>query len=113
MGFSDRILGRQHANGGPRIETVVPSLTLAGGEIRITGSGLRPQQFQCPRVQFGDVEGSVVVSSDAFVVARVPEGATSGPVMVAADGHVSNSQPVKIAVLIAENLHPVTSPALD
>jgi sugar lactone lactonase YvrE len=113
MGFSDRILGRQHPNGGPRIETVVPSLTLAGGEIRIIGSGLRPQQFQRPRVQFGDVEGSVVVSSDAFVVARVPEGATSGPVMVAADGHVSNQQTVKIAVPIAENLHPVTSPALD
>jgi hypothetical protein len=113
MGFSDRILGRQHPNGGPRIETVVPALTLAGGEIRITGSGLRPQQFQRPRVQFGDVEGSVVVSSDAFVIARVPEGATSGPVMVAADGHVSNSQTVKIAVPIAENLHPVTSPALD
>jgi sugar lactone lactonase YvrE len=113
MGFSDRILGRQSSNGGPRIETVVPSLTLAGGEIRITGSGLRPQQFQRPRVQFGDVEGSVVISSDAFVVARVPEGATSGPVIVAADGHVSNSQSVKIAVPIAENLHPVTSPALD
>ncbi len=113
MGFSDRILGRQHTNGGPRIETVVPSLSLAGGEIRIAGSGLRPQQFQRPRVQFGDVDGSVVVSSDAFVVARVPEGATSGPVIVAADGHVSNSQTVKIAVPIAENLHPVTSPALD
>src|ERR1700683_3887860 len=113
MGFSDRILGRQHPNGGPRIETGVPSRTLAGGEIRITGSGLRSQQFQRPRVQFGDVEGSVVVSSDAFVVARVPEGATSGPVMVAADGHVSNQQTVKIAVPIAENLHPVTSPALD
>jgi sugar lactone lactonase YvrE len=113
MSFSDRILGRQHSNGGPRIETVVPSLSLAGGEIRITGSGLRSQQFQRPRVQFGEVEGSVVVSTDAFVVARVPEGATSGPVIVAADGHVSNSQAVKIAVPIAENLHPVTSPALD
>ncbi len=113
MGFSDRILGRQHSNGGPHIETVVPSLTLAGGEIRITGSGLRPQQFQRPRVQFGDVEGSVVIGSDAFLVARVPPGATSGPVIVAADGHVSNSQTVKIAVPIAENLHPVTSPALD
>ncbi|HEY6766819.1 MAG TPA: IPT/TIG domain-containing protein [Candidatus Sulfotelmatobacter sp.] len=113
MGFSDRILGRQHSNGGPHIDTVTPSSTLAGGEIRIAGSGLRPQQFQRPRVQFGDVEGSVVVSSDAFVVARVPDGATSGPVIVATDGHVSNSQTVKIAVPIAENLHPVTSPALD
>lgn len=113
MAFSDRILGKKHLNGGPRIEAVAPALALAGGEIRITGSGLRPQDLHRPLVQFGQVEGSVVVSSDAFLVARVPEGATSGPVVVAADGHVSNAQTVKVAVPIAENLHPVTNPALD
>jgi sugar lactone lactonase YvrE len=113
MGFSDRLLGKKNVNGGPHIEAVVPSSALAGGEIRITGSGLRPPELRRPRVKFGDVEGSVVVSSDAFVVARVPEGATSGPVVVAADGHVSNAQTVKVAVPIAENLHPVTNPALD
>ena len=113
MGFSDRILGRKNVNGGPHIEAVAPALALAGGEIRITGSGLRPQELLRPRVQFGEVEGSVVVSSNSFLVARVPEGATSGPVVVATDGHVSNPHPVKVAVPIAENLHPVTNPALD
>jgi len=113
MGFSDRILGRKSVNGGPRIETVAPEFALAGGEIRITGSGLRPQDLYRPKVQFGEVEGSLVVSSDAFLVARVPEGATSGPVVVATDGHVSNPHSVKVAVPIAENLHPVTNPALD
>jgi hypothetical protein len=34
-------------------------------------------------------------------------------VVVATDGHVSNSYTVKVAVPIAENLHPVTNPALD
>jgi hypothetical protein len=113
MGFSDRILGKKNVNGGPRIEAVAPGLALAGGEIRITGSGLRPQDLHRPKVQFGEVEGSVVVSSEAFLVARVPEGATSGPVVVATDGHVSNAHTVKVAVPIAENLHPVTNPALD
>jgi sugar lactone lactonase YvrE len=55
----------------------------------------------------------VVVGADSFLVARVPEGATSGSVVVAADGHLSNSQSVKLAVPIAESLHPVTNPALD
>ncbi len=32
---------------------------------------------------------------------------------MAADGHVSNAHTVKVAVPIAENLHPVTNPALD
>jgi hypothetical protein len=113
MSFSDRILGRKNVNGGPRIEAVAPALALAGGEIRITGSGLRPRELRRPRVRFGEIEGSVVVSSDAFVVARVPEGATSGPLVVATDGHVSNAHTVKVAVPIAENLHPVTNPALD
>jgi sugar lactone lactonase YvrE len=113
MALSDRILGKKNVNGGPRIEAVAPALALAGGEIRITGSGLRPQDLQRPQVQFGQVEGSVVVSSEAFLVARVPDGATSGPVVVAADGHVSNAHTVKVAVPIAENLHPVTNPAID
>jgi sugar lactone lactonase YvrE len=100
-------------NGGPRIESVVPPAALTGGEIRISGSGLRPPDLHRPKVQFGEVEGSIVVSSDAFLVARVPDGATSGPVVVATDGHVSNPHTVKVAVPIAENLHPVTNPAID
>jgi len=113
MGFSDRILGKKNVNGGPHIESVSPALALAGGEVRIAGSGLRPQQLQRPRVQFGEVEGGVVVSSSSFLVARVPFGATSGPVVVTTDGHSSNPQTVSVAVPIAENLHPVTNPALD
>ena len=113
MAFSNRILGKKNVNGGPRIETIAPAFALTGGEVRITGSGLRPHELRRPRVQFGDVEGAVVVSSDAFLVARVPDGATSGPVVVATDGHVSNGHPVKVAVPIAENLHPVTNPAMD
>src|ERR1700691_370325 len=113
MSLSDRILGKKNVNGGPHIESISPMLALAGGEIRIAGSGLRPQQYQRPRVQFGDVEGGVVISSEAFLVARIPEGATSGPVVVAAEGHISNAHTVKVAVPIAESLHPVTNPALD
>jgi sugar lactone lactonase YvrE len=33
--------------------------------------------------------------------------------MVSTNGHTSNAHPVKVAALIAENLHPVTNPALD
>ena len=113
MGFSNRILGRKNTNGTPHIESVIPSAALAGGELRITGSGLRPPQLARPTVKFGDYEAPVIVSSDAFVVTRVPEGAISGPVVVATDGHVSNPQPVRVAEMIAENLHQVTNPAID
>jgi sugar lactone lactonase YvrE len=113
MGFSDRILGRKNLNGGPHLDSVSPECALTGGEVRIKGSGLRPQELLRPQVKFGDFEGPIVVSSDGFVVTRVPEGATTGPVVVAHDGHVSNPLNVKVAVAIAENLHPVTNPAVD
>jgi sugar lactone lactonase YvrE len=113
MGISDRLLGKKNVNGKPHIEGMSPSAALPGGEIRITGSGLRPSELRRPRVRFGEMEGAVVISSDDFLVARVPDGATSGPVVVATDGHTSNAQLIKVAVPIAENLHPVTNPALD
>src|SRR5207237_5614202 len=41
------------------------------------------------------------------------QGAASGPVVVSTNGSSSNAQQIKVAVTIAENLHPVTNPALD
>src|SRR5258708_34229851 len=95
MVFSNRILGKKNVNGGPHIEAVAPALALAGGEVRIMGAGLRPQELNRPRVQFGEVEGAVVVSSDAFLIARVPEGPTPGPVAGAPAAHTSNPYTVK------------------
>lgn len=113
MGISDRLLGKNNANGKPHIEAVVPSAALPGGEVRITGSALRPSDLRRPRVRFGEIEGAVVISSDEFLVARVPSGASSGPIVVSTNGHSSNPQQIRVAVPIAENLHPVTNPALD
>src|SRR6185312_11137771 len=111
MGTSERIPGSKNVNGAPRIEAVEPSAALPGGEIRIIGSRLRPQAMRRPRVQFGELEGSVVISSEQFLVARVPEGASSGPVVVTTDGYSSNPHEITVAVTIAENLHPVANPA--
>lgn len=100
-------------NGNPHIESIEPLCALPGGEVRIAGRGLRPQDFRRPEVLFGDVDGSVVISSEQFIVARVPEGASSGNVIVATNGHRSNPHEVKVAIPIAENLHPVANPAID
>jgi DNA-binding beta-propeller fold protein YncE len=113
MGISDRLLGKKNVNGNPHIEALHPPAALPGGEVRIIGHALRPADLRRPRVRFGEVEGPVVISSDEFVVARVPAGASSGPVVVSTNGHSSNAQQIQVAALIAENLHPVTNPALD
>ena len=113
MSISDRLLGKKNVNGKPHIEAITPSFALPGGEVRIIGRSLRPPELRRPSVHFGDVEGTVLISSDDFVVARVPEGAASGPVVVGTNGHVSNAHSIKVAVPVADNLHPVTNPALD
>jgi sugar lactone lactonase YvrE len=113
MGISDRLLGKKNINGNPHIEAVLPNAALPGGEVRIIGHALRPVDLRRPQVKFGDVEGAVVISSDEFLVARVPPGASSGPVVVSTNGHSSNPHQVQVAASIAENLHPVTSPAVD
>jgi sugar lactone lactonase YvrE len=113
MSISDRLLGKKPANGKPHIEAVAPSLALPGGEVRIIGKSLRPPELRRPSVRFGEIEASVLISSDEFVIARVPDGAASGPVVVGTNGHVSNAHAIKVATPIAGDLHPVANPAFD
>ena len=109
----ERKAGTKSVNGQPHIERVDPACALPGGEVRIVGSGLGPRELRRPKVNFGAMEGAVVISSDQFIVARVPDGAASGEVVVASNGSSSNGREVHIAVPIAENLHPVANPAVD
>src|SRR5207245_10554445 len=104
MGISDRLLGKKNVNGNPRIEAVHPSAALPGGEVRITGTGLRPPARRRPRVRFGELEGALLISSDEFLIARVPASASSGPVGVSTNGHSSTPPPIKATVRIAANL---------
>src|SRR6059058_6197404 len=113
MSISNRILGKKNVNGNPHIEAVTPAAALPGGEVRILGSGFRAPELRRPQVRFGEKEGAIVISADDFVVARVPDGAASGSVVISTNGHSSNAQTIKVATPIAENLHPVTNPALD
>ena len=109
----ERRTGAKNVNGRPRIETIDPPCALPGGEVRIVGSSLRSPEMRRPRVSFGEVEGAVIVGAEQFIVARVPEGAASGPVVVSTDGRTSNSHEMRVAVPIAESLHPVANPAVD
>jgi sugar lactone lactonase YvrE len=113
MGISDRLLGKKGGNGSPHIEAVSPNAALPGGEVRISGQSLRPQELRRPRVRFGETEGAVVISADEFLIARVPQNASSGTIVVSTNGHSSNPHQIYVAAPIADNLHPVTNPALD
>jgi hypothetical protein len=95
----------------PLIAQVSPAAAIAGGELQIRGKGFA--QAQRPRVTIGDVGAMVVIGSDSFVIARVPEGASAGDLVIENGEHSSESWACDIGVLIAENLHPVSNPAID
>ncbi|HUI55506.1 MAG TPA: IPT/TIG domain-containing protein [Bryobacteraceae bacterium] len=95
----------------PQISQVSPPAAIAGGELQIRGKGFaRPDR---PRVTIGEVGATVIIGSDSFVIARVPEGVSAGELVINNGGQSSESWECDIGVLIAENLHPVANPAVD
>lgn len=113
MGMGESLVGTKNVDGNPHIDAIEPSASLPGGEVRIIGRALKPPQLARPEVNFSGVRGSIVVSAENFVIARVPAGAQSGEVTIQSNGHRSNAHEVKIAQPIAESLHPVANPAID
>src|SRR5947209_18738680 len=102
---------RKDSNGKPQIAQVSPEAAIAGGEFQIRGKGFA--RSDRPRVTIGDVGAPVIIGSDSFVIARVPEGATAGELVIASGEQASDSWACDIGVLVAESLHPVGNPAVD
>jgi sugar lactone lactonase YvrE len=97
----------------PRIDRIQPAAAVPGGEIVIVGSGFTSSLNGRPHVQFGDAEAGIVIASDSYLVARVPEGSAGGAVRVSNGRGASEPFAMQVAVQIADNLHPVGSPAVD
>ena len=100
-------------DGTPRIESVKPAAALPTGEVSIHGAGFSSRNHARPQVQFGTADASLMVASDDFVIARVPEGAAGGTVRISLAGVQSAPYPIALGTQIADNLHPVSNPAVD
>jgi len=96
----------------PHIEKIEPRFALSGSEIRIVGKNLTPAGFQRPIVYCNGYEASLSFATDTAITARVPDGATSGPLTVLTE-LPSNSVELTVARMLAEELHPVANPAVD
>jgi hypothetical protein len=102
---------RKAPDARPQISRVTPPAAIAGGELQIRGKGFFKSDR--PLVTVGEVGAPVIIGSDSFVIARVPEGATAGELVVKSGQQSSDPWACDIGVLIAENLHPVANPAID
>ena len=94
------------SSNGPQISEVSPAAAIPGGEFVIRGKGLAGADR--PHIKFGELNAPIVIGSDSFVIAKVPEGAPEGDMTV-------GSAPYKcdIGILVADSLHPVSNPVVD
>jgi sugar lactone lactonase YvrE len=102
---------RKSPDNRPHIAQVTPPAAIAGGELQIRGKGFA--RSERPLVTIGEIGAPLVISSDSFLIARVPEGASAGDLVIRSAGQSSESWACDIGVLLAENLHPVANPAVD
>lgn len=99
------------SDGRPEIARVEPPAAIPGGEFQIRGRNLA--RGARPRVTVGDMPAPVVIGSDTYVIARVPEGASAGEIVIDNGEKTSRAWASEVGVQIADTLHPVANPALD
>ena len=100
----------------PHIDTVHPRAAMPGGEIAVHGRNLGAPTAgmdALPQANIGDTPARTIFSRASQAILRVPEGSISGDVVLHRNGDASNPVPVRVAVPMAENLHPVANPAVD
>ena len=102
----------------PQLDTLHPGAALPNGEVEVHGSGLGPHTDNhgsphIPRAGIGDVSAPVLLSRRHKLTIKVPEGSITGDLVLHSNGTQSNALPLRVAVPLAENLHPVANPAVD
>ncbi|MBM3740449.1 MAG: gluconolaconase [Acidobacteria bacterium] len=95
----------------PKISAVAPVAAIPGGEFQIRGTQLTGGGRA--RVLMGDTPANVLVGSDDYIIARVPDSATLGEIIVEAESERSAPWRCEIGLQIADSLHPVTNPMVD
>src|SRR6202042_2018637 len=95
------------------LDRVTPIAAMPGGEIDIHGQHLDPRGTHILRAIIGDISAPVVLSRPTRATVRVPEGSISGDLILHRSATESNPLNVRVAVPMAENLHPVANPAVD
>jgi len=95
----------------PTIARVEPPAAITGGELHIRGQHLASAGR--PTVRLGDQTAHLIVAGDSYIVAKVPDSAVVGKLVVASGNLQSDLRETHIGIQIADSLHPVANPAVD
>jgi len=110
---------KTEAPGAPHLERLAPPAAMPGGEIEVHGANLGPNigpnigPNSGPVATIGDTPAAIAMARGGRAIVRVREGSISGDLVLRRDGAASNPLFARIAVPMAENLHPVANPAVD
>lgn len=97
----------------PQLNRIQPPAAMPGGEVELQGLHLDPVGSQLPHASIGDVSAPITLSRPDRAVVFVPEGSISGDLVLHRNGETSNPLLVRVAVPMAENVHPVANPVVD
>jgi sugar lactone lactonase YvrE len=96
----------------PHLDRVSPPAAMPGGEVQLDGNHLGPSN-RIPHATVGDTFAPITLSRPSRAVVKIPEGSITGDIVVHHNGLTSNALNLRVAVPMAENLHPVANPAVD
>ena len=102
-----------HPITAPHLDRVAPPAAMPGGEAEVHGANLDPMGYSVPHATIGDTSAFVTLSRPTRATVRIPEGAITGDIVLYRNGAPSNPLNLRVAVPMAENLHPVANPAVD
>src|ERR1700677_1453062 len=97
----------------PRIDAAMPDAALPGGEVEVRGTQLGAVPSRLPVAVLDGILAPVLLSRSNRMIVRIPEDVQTGRLEIRQNGQSSNTIRLKIARLLAGNLHPVGNPAVD
>jgi hypothetical protein len=97
----------------PHLDSIHPPAAMPGGEIIVHGRNLGPANDLLPKATIGDTAAQTTFSRSTSAILLIPEGSISGDLVLHRQGSASNPLHLRVAVPMAENLHPVGNPAVD
>ncbi len=95
----------------PTIEKIEPTAAITGGELHIRGEHLAVAGR--PVVKLGNQSAHLVIAGDSYIIARVPDSALVGDLVVSTGSLESDLFETHVGVQVADSLHPVANPAVD
>ncbi|HEX2918003.1 MAG TPA: gluconolaconase [Edaphobacter sp.] len=103
----------RNSESSPHLDHLDPPAALPGGAIDVHGAHLSPAGSHLPHATIGDTFAPVILSRASRATVQVAEGSISGDLIIHRNGETSNPIHVRVAVPMAENLHPVANPVVD